>query len=233
MQVGWQDARVARGLALQFADLARTEAAGSRVIGWKVGFGAPAALEKFALAAPVVGHLLDRAPLASPARVAVANWVRPVIEPEVAVTMGRDLAPGADREQAIAAIATVGPALELADLAFPPEDVERIVAANIYQRQVVLGPQRPVRMAGFPDALRAQVWHDGQALAVPEPLHALTGDPIDVLRHVAAVLAAAGRGLRAGEIVITGSVVPPVFGGAGTRVRFALDPIGEVEVALG
>lgn len=232
MQVGWQDARIARGLAVQFADLARTEAAGSRVIGWKVGFGAPAALEKFSLAAPVVGHLLDRAPLASQARVAVADWVRPVIEPEVAVTMGRDLPAGADRAQALAAIATLGPVLELADLAFPPEDIERIVATNIYQRHLVLGPQRAAE-AGFPDALRARVWHDEQALAVPEPLHALTGDPIDVVRHVAAVLAAAGRGLRAGEIVITGSVVSPVFGGAGTRVRFALDPIGEVEVALG
>lgn len=233
MRIGWQDARTTDGLARQFASLARSEAAGRRVIGWKVGFGAPAAMEKLALAAPVVGHLLDSACLASPASVPVATWSRPVIEPEVAVTMGRDLGAGASRAETLAAIATLGPALELADLEFPPEEVERIVGANIYQRHVVLGPQRPVADSGFPDARAAQVWQDGQALSVPEPLHALTGDPVEVVMHVAAVLAAAGRALRAGDIVITGSVVPPVFGQAGTRVRFALAPVGEVQVALG
>lgn len=232
MQIGWQDARTTDGLARQFASLARSEAAGRRVIGWKVGFGAPAAMEKLALAAPVVGHLLDAARLASPASVPVATWSRPVIEPEVAVTMGRDLGAGASRAEALTAIASFGPALELADLEFPPEEVGRIVGANIYQRHVVLGPQRLATESGFPDARAARVWQDGQPLAIPEPLHALTGDPVDVVRHVAAVLASAGRALRAGEIVITGSVVPPVFGQAGTRVRFVLEPAGEVEVAL-
>lgn len=232
MQIGWQDARATAGLARQFAALSTRESAGRCVIGWKVGFGAPAAMEKLALSAPVVGHLLDVARLSSPARVPVAGWTRPVIEPEVAVTMGRDLGAAATRTEALSAIATLGPALELADLEFPPEDVERIVGANIYQRHVVLGPQRPMAESGFPDARAAQVWQDGQALPVPEPLHALTGDPVEVVMHVAAVLAAAGRTLRAGEIVITGSVVPPVFGQAGTRVRFALAPVGEVEVTL-
>jgi len=233
MQIGWQDARTTDGLAHQFAALATREAAGRRVIGWKVGFGAPAAMEKLALSAPVVGHLLDVARLASPARVPVAGWARPVIEPEVAVTMRRDLGAAASRDEALAAIATLGPALELADLEFPPEDVGRIVGANIYQRHVVLGPQRLLAESGFPVARAARVWQDEQPLSVPEPLHALTGDPVDVVRHVATVLASAGRTLRAGEVVITGSVVPPVFGQTGTRVRFALDPVGEVEVALG
>lgn len=232
MQIGWQDARATDGLGRQLAALATREAAGRRVIGWKVGFGAPAAMEKLALAAPVVGHLLDVARLSSPARVPVTGWTRPVIEPEVAVTMGRDLGAAATRAEALSAIATLGPALELADLEFPPEDVGRIVGANIYQRHVVLGPQRPVTESGFPDARAAQVWQDGQALSVPEPLHALTGDPVEVVMHVATVLAAAGRALRAGEIVITGSIVPPVFGQVGTRVRFALAPVGEVEVTL-
>ena len=206
---------------------------GVRVTVHQADLSSTAAMEKLALCAPVVGHLLDDARLPSPATVPVAGWTRPVIEPEVAVTMGRDLGAAATRAEALLAIATLGPALELADLEFPPEDVERIVGANIYQRHVVLGPQRPVAESGFPDARAAQVWQDGQALSVPEPLHALTGDPVEVVMHVAAVLAAAGRALRAGEIVITGSVVPPVFGRAGTRVRFALAPVGEVEVALG
>ena len=39
--------------------------AGAKQIGWKVGFGAPAALESFKLTAPLVGFLLDRGQLKS------------------------------------------------------------------------------------------------------------------------------------------------------------------------
>lgn len=237
MQPGWLDDRVLRGMAAQMAELARAEASGARVMGWKVGFGAPAAMEKLGLQAPVVGHLLASARVAPGATIDTRGWVKPVVEPEVAVILARDLDGSEDRATVRAAIGALAPALELADLCFAPEDIERIVAANIYQRHVIVGPSVEVRPteagAALLPALAARVWHGQSPLAVPAVLHALTGDPVDIVEHVAKTLAACGRRLRAGEIVITGSIVPPVFGAAGDTVRYALDPAGEIVVTLG
>jgi 2-keto-4-pentenoate hydratase len=48
---------------------------------------------------------------------------------------------------------------------------------------------------------------------------------------VADVLAAFGERLRVGEIIITGSVVPPLFVEADeTDVAFELDPVGKIAV---
>jgi len=51
------------------------------------------------------------------------------------------------------------------------------------------------------------------------------------VRHVADGLAAFGERLRAGEIIITGSVVPPlIIEPDENELAFALDPVGAVSV---
>ena len=51
------------------------------------------------------------------------------------------------------------------------------------------------------------------------------------MRHVADVLAAFGERLRAGEIIITGSVVPPLTLEPGEDdIAFEVDPLGGVAV---
>ena len=51
------------------------------------------------------------------------------------------------------------------------------------------------------------------------------------MRHVADVLAGFGERLRAGEIIITGSVVPPLaIEPDEDGIAFELDPIGGVSV---
>ena len=70
----------------------------------------------------------------------VAGWTKAVLEPEVAVHLGSDLPGGAGEDAAREAIGALGAAFELADIDFPPDDPEAILAANVYQRAVVLGP---------------------------------------------------------------------------------------------
>ena len=58
-----------------------------------------------------------------------------------------------------------------------------------------------------------------------------TGDWIGIVRHVADVLAAFGERLRSGEIIITGSVVPPLTIEPGEEaIAFEVDPIARVAV---
>ena len=54
---------------------------------------------------------------------------------------------------------------------------------------------------------------------------------VDIVRHVADVLAAFGERLRAGEFIITGSVVPPISSSrTRTASHYALDPVASVSV---
>ena len=230
MSAGTLDARVARGMARQLEWRRERIAGGERPIGWKVGFGAPAALEKFALDGPLVGFLTDAGLLESGAECSLDGWTKPMLEAEVAVQLARDVPGGSDRDAARAAIAGLDAAIELADLEPPPEDVEEILAGNIFHRHVVLGPVRDELRSV--EGTTARVVRNGEEAARTDDPEALTGELIDVLRHVATLLAACGEALRAGEVVIMGSVVPPMPVERGDSVTVELPPLGALAVEL-
>ena len=125
----WDDPRIARGMTAQLAKRRARIAAGERPLGWKVGLGAPAAMETLRLQAPVVGFLMQRALLLSGATVSLQGWTKPVAEPEIAVRMMRDLRGGATRRRGAAAIKEIFPAIELADLdpAPTPDNLDAVL----------------------------------------------------------------------------------------------------------
>ena len=225
------DPRIRQGMQAQLARRRERIQAGERAIGWKVGFGAPPAMQRFGLTAPLVGYLMETGLLPSGGCVSLAGWVKPVAEPELAVHIGQDLAGDADELAARAAIAAIGPAIELADLDPPPEDVAKALAGNIFQRHVVLGTADASRAGGRLDGLTARVKRNGAEVAATAELEANTGEIVAIVRHVADVLAGFGERLRAGEFVIAGSIVPPFFLDAEDR-DFGLDlvPLGSVSV---
>ncbi len=226
------DPRIRRGMEAQFKLRETRLGAGDTLLGWKVGFGAPAALARLGLGAPLVGFLTDATLSPSGARVSITTWTKPAVEPEIAVYLAHDLRGGADRETARAAIASLGPAIELADVSFPPDDVEAILAGNIYNRHVILGKRDASRAGCVLDGLVGRVVLSGVETAAPEDLQALTGDLVDIVRHVADLLAAFGETLRAGEVVITGSIVPPLWVSASEEIVYRLDPVDTLSVAL-
>jgi 2-keto-4-pentenoate hydratase len=229
----WEDPRIARGMRAQLAALQAREREGDALIGWKVGFGAPAAMEKLGITAPLVGFLLRRARLEPGAIVSLSGWKKPAAEAEIAVQMLADLAGSASREAAKAAIAGVGPAIELADVDFPPDDVEAILAADIYQRHVMLGACDRSRAGCVLGGLTALISRDGAEIAHTSDPQAATGELVGIVQHVASLLSAFGRTLRAGEVIITGSITPPLWIGAERAIAFTLDPIGSIEVRFG
>jgi 2-keto-4-pentenoate hydratase len=227
----WEDPRVMRGMQAQLELRRRRLDGGDEPLGWKVGFGAPAMLERFGISGPLVGFLTRGARVQSGESISLAGWAKPIAEPEIAVHIGRDVAAGADREAAAAAIAGISPAIELVDLTSPPEDPERILAGNIYQRHVVLAGAGPARAGSTADGLTCRIIRRGSESARTSDPQANTGEWVSIVRHVADVLAAFGERLRGGEIIITGSVVPPLAIEAGEEgIAFEVDPIGGVAV---
>ena len=56
---------IKKGMTAQLAKRRARIAAGEKPLGWKVGLGAPATMQRLGLAAPVVGFLMQRALLLS------------------------------------------------------------------------------------------------------------------------------------------------------------------------
>jgi 2-keto-4-pentenoate hydratase len=234
MSAPWDDPRIRRGMTEQLAKRRARIDAGEQPLGWKVGFGAQAAKDKFRITAPLVGFLMQRALVPSGGTVSFKGWVKPVAEPEIAIHIGHDLAGGGDRAAAAAAIAALSPAIELADFDAPPatpEDVEAVLSGNIFQRHVLVGPRDETRAGGRTSGLAGRVIRRGAEIARTSDPEENTGALVDTVRHVADLLAAFGEQLRAGDIIIGGSVVAPLFIEPDENsVTFALDPVGSVSV---
>jgi 2-keto-4-pentenoate hydratase len=229
----WDDPRIARGMETQLAARRERIAKGERPLGWKVGLGAPALMLKLGIAAPAIGYLMQRALLLSGSTVSLAGWTRPVTECEIAVRMSRDLGGGATAESAAAAVKEIFPAIELADFEpLPtPDNLDAVIGADIYQRHVLLaGVTRPGADVG---GLTSRLIRRGAEAASTTDPEALTGKLPDIVAHVANTLAAYGEKLSAGDVIITGSITPPiVLARDDTALAHALDPIGEISVNL-
>jgi 2-keto-4-pentenoate hydratase len=227
----WDDPRIARGMEKQLSVRKARIAAGEKPLGWKVGLGAPPAMERLKIKAPLVGFMMQKSLVPNASTVSFAGWTKPVAEPEVAVHMGKDLPGGADRATTAAAIAALGPAIELADLNPPPDDVEVALAGNIFHRHVILGPSDPARAGAKLDGLVGYVFRRGALAAKQENVEQLIGEMIGIVQHVAGTLAAHGERLRAGDVIITGSIVPPpIIEPDETEFAYALEPLGGLSV---
>lgn len=234
MTAPWEDARVIAGLTRQLALRNQILDGGASAVGWKVGFGAPAALELMQITAPLLGFLTDATVYESGATVDAAGWGQPLIEFEVAVYLGSDLGPGAGDEEARAAISAVGAAIELADVDLPigPEHVDEIVAGGIFHTGVVFGEPDRNRVGLDISGLNARILIDGIERVSTSDLQAITGSYSRIVADVASTLAAMGETLRAGDAIITGSVIPPVPLHEGTEFVFALEPLAPISIRV-
>ena len=233
MTAAWDDLRISRGMTEQLRRRRELLSSGHKPLGWKLAFGGPAAMERLRIHAPLVGFLTDLALVPSGSTLSVDGWTRPAAEPEITVYLGKDLSAGSDRETTKAAIAALGPAIEVADVDHPSDDVEGTLACDIYQRHVILGRSNPARAGGILDGLAARILRNGSKVASitdPQSLQNWTGELIDIVRHTADLLVAFGESLQAGQIIIAGSVILPIWIEPGEEIIFNLAPIDTISV---
>jgi 2-keto-4-pentenoate hydratase len=224
------DDRIPLGMREQLARRRERIEAGERPIGWKVGFGAPAAMEKLKSDRPLVGFLMEAGLVDDGAEVSVGSWSTPMLEAEIAVHLASDVPGDASWDEVREAIGGLSAAIELADLDPPPEDVQAILAGNVFHRHVVLGPVDRERSTG--EGIGARVLVDGQEVGATDDPAALTGELVEIVRLTASTLAESGERLRAGEVVITGSALPPQPVAAGQQVEVELGPLGRLSLRL-
>ncbi|HEY6024153.1 MAG TPA: hypothetical protein VIV34_08245 [Pseudolabrys sp.] len=227
----WDAPLIKKGMTAQLAQRRARIAAGEKPIGWKVGLGAPATMEKLGLSAPIVGFLMQRALLLSGSTASLSGYTKPVAEPEICVRMARDLPAGASADEAAAAVKEIFPAIELADLApVPvPDNLDAVLEGDIFQRHVILCGN--TRGGAGTAGLTSRVIRRGAETNVSTDPEALTGKLPAIVAHVASTLAAFGEKLAAGDVIITGSITPPLMIEPDeAELVHVLEPIGEVSI---
>jgi 2-keto-4-pentenoate hydratase len=203
---------VERGTAAMLVRRRQVLSQGAEPIGWKIGFNLPEFQRRLGIDAPLAGYLTTDGLLDNGAEVSLDGPV--VVESEVAVELGDD----ARR------IAALLPALELADQPDLEQDVETILAGNIFHRAVAFGPRAETRAPG---AARILVNGEEQHSVPAERAGARLDEMVEA---VARRLAGAGEELRPGERIITGILAPPHTARPGDTVRLELEAVGAVEL---
>jgi 2-keto-4-pentenoate hydratase len=210
---------------VQAAGIDRRLADGESIVGGKLGFTSLAMQKAMGVDRPNYGWLTD-AMLVHDRVVAMDRVIHPKVEPEIAFLLAADLDGSADAANVIAATAALVPCLEVVDSRFVDFRfaLEDNIADDSSAALVVLGDA-----AVAPDGIDLRTC--GVVLTVNgEVAHTAAGAA--ALDHPAAAVAwmaravAEGRGLRAGDIVISGGLTAPVDLAPGMAVRVDIDHIG-------
>jgi 2-oxopent-4-enoate/cis-2-oxohex-4-enoate hydratase len=177
----------------------------------------------------VLGFMLASGVFGGGDVVPLARFVAIGVEVEVAFLLKADLAgPGVTSASALLAVEGAMPSFELIDfrLSGTPRGVD-VVADGVYTNAIVLG--RPLTsVTGVDLALEGVVFEqDGQIVATQTAAEVL-GNPLVSLAWAANTLGKMGRGLHAGDIVLTGSISKVLRPTAGQSVRAAFTRLGSV-----
>lgn len=217
--------RIARAVA---------EELGWQVGGWKIAAVKPRMQAALRTDSPIYGRVFTQFIGSSPMRVLHASQCSPIPEPEYVACLGADLPPRREPysvDEVRAAVASLHPGIELAecrfvhDARFPP--LAAILADGAGCGSLCHGPPiadwRDGRIADQEVALL----RNGEVVRRGSAREALD-DPMSPLTWLANELSRTGVGLRAGEMISTGTLTGMLRPRAGDRFVADFGPFGSV-----
>jgi len=197
-------------LRLQLDVLAAWEAQGERLGGWKIGLTSRGARDSMGAGVRPHGYILAGRILDGGSQLD-AQVPNARLEPEIAVTLGADLSgPDVTVEQARAAVESVAPAFEINSSRVPKGSSLAIRLGNSLNNWglVIGAPQDPASV-DLGD-LRVSIGNERGAVDAGHSGPETLDDPYLSLARVCRSLAQNGRGLSAGQRLITGSLTAAV-----------------------
>jgi 2-keto-4-pentenoate hydratase len=204
------------------------------LVGYKIGCTSAVMQQYLDIPHPCGGGVFAKGVHESGAKLRFRDYVRVGVECEIAVRLARNLSPTEapfTAEWVMEAIEAYHPAIEIVDdryVKWETMGAPTLVADDFFAAGCVLG--KPVARTKAPDLLKMS----GRAIINGEEAGRGTGadvlgHPHNTLAWLANHLAEEGKGLHAGQIVLTGSLVKTVWLNAGDRVKMELDGLGTVE----
>ena len=214
---------------IQLGLIGRRVAAGERQIGWKVGLTAPAIQQQFGFHEPVFGCLLETRPSGHVFR--SDELIRPGFESELCLHIKEPLSGEVDMGTVRRAVDVIYPALEIietrGDLS---AQIAVAMADNAQQKTNILGS--PVSLGSIAlDTVEATVQINGQTAATGRG-DAVLGNPLNSVIWLARKLTEFGLGIRAGDLIMSGSFTRQFPIAPGDRIRVDFSGIGSVQTSM-
>jgi 2-keto-4-pentenoate hydratase len=207
------------------------------LVGYKIGCTSKVMQQYLNIPHPCGGGVFARGVHESGVSLRAADYVRVGVECEIAVRLRVDLPPGKapfSAESVAGAIEAYLPAIEIVDDRYEKWETlgaPTLIADDFFAAGCVLGTPRA--RADVPDLLAVK----GRALV--NGVEVSRGTGADVLGHphnalawLANHLAEEGKGLHAGQLVLTGSLVKTIWLKAGDHVVMEQDGLGTVEASF-
>ncbi|HEX3343456.1 MAG TPA: fumarylacetoacetate hydrolase family protein [Polyangiaceae bacterium] len=215
--------------------LSRRLADGERVVGKKIGVTSEAVQSMLDVRQPDFGFLTDAMLYESGAAVPVAaTLIQPRAEGEIAFVLARDLAgPGITEADVLAATKHVRACFEIVDSRIRDWKIriEDTVADNASSGVFVLGRDEVSPRGVDLAACCVRVEKNGAPLSEGVGAAAL-GSPAYCVAWLANTLSRFGIPLKAGEVILSGSLVPLEPVRAGDRMTLVVEGIGEASVSF-
>jgi 2-keto-4-pentenoate hydratase len=202
------------------------------VAGYKIGLTTPVMQQLCGVDEPCYGSIFAGEVHHRRAELAISDYCRLGIETEIAMRLGEDLPQGGDVVRVGAAVESCMAAIEL--LEDLRHDYQRLTAAamvagNVWNAGVVLGePVRDWRSLDLAQAT-ARLTINGHEIGQGRGGDVM-GNPLNALCWLANKLAAAGTPLKAGMVVMTGSMVPIQFPAPGDHAIVTVSGLGSAEL---
>jgi 2-keto-4-pentenoate hydratase len=221
----------AEGAAVQYALAELAKAVPP--YGFKIGATGKRMQVYLGVTAPIAGFMRAEDVYLGHASLRFADYIKPGVECEVAVRLARDLPPGpCSLEQAMAAVGEFFAAIEIVENRYGELrelGTPTLLADQMYHCAAVIGESGGVDWRDLKvGALRGRISLD-DGTSDEGVTTDLLGHPLNGLAWLAgSAEAAAFGGLKAGQVVLLGSVTPPVWlsGPATATVTFApLPPV--------
>jgi 2-keto-4-pentenoate hydratase len=203
------------------------------LVGYKIGCTSAVMQQYLGIPHPCGGGVFAKGVHRSDAALRHGDFVRVGVECEIAVRLGRELQPSEapfTADSAAQAIEAYLPAIEIVDeryVDWRSIGAPTLVADDFFAAGCVLG--QPVSRALAPDlpTLVGRAGVNGVEVGRGTGADVL-GHPHNALAWLANHLAGRGKALRAGEFVLTGSLVQTVWLGTGDKVVMDLSGLGSV-----
>lgn len=204
--------------------------------GFKVGATARAMQDYLGLSEPLAGFIPEAGLHGSFSTLAYAGFVAPGVECEIAVHLGRDIPPGpCTPAEAAEAADGVMAAIEVVEQRYP--DLKAfgaplLAADQVYHAEAVVGTPSGTWRSLDLEALPGRILVDGEERGRGFGRD-LLGGPMRVLAWLAASEAASAfGGLRAGQVIMLGSVTTPIWLDKPCRVEVQFPPLQPVVLTL-
>lgn len=211
---------------------ARTDA-GAITVGAKLGLTSAAKQKQMNVSEPLYGVLTDDMRIDTGEVLECARFIQPRCEPEIAFLLAEDLE-GAHVSAAhvLAATALVFPAVDVLDSRFAGYSftLPDVVADNSSCAAFVVGGQG-VDPVGLDLRTIGCVFEKNGVVIATAAGAAVLGHPASSVAWLVRKLAERDRGLRAGDIVLSGSMTEAVPVAPGDVVTARMDILGTVEIA--